>query len=128
MYAAILTNTVTMGIEADHPQHKKFYAVCEQVFTTIFTLEMVCKLCTERRYYFYGGEQSNWNCLDFVLAWMSIADVWILSAIGDGNDGMKKFSVVRILRIFRVARMIRLLKMFKELWLIIQAAMFIRIF
>ena len=89
---------------------------------------MLCKLDDHRASYF----ADNWHRLDFVLAWLSTVDVWIVALLvkgdgGDGNDsGLKKLSILRLLRLLRVARLVRLVKALKELWLLghglIQAA------
>ena len=65
---------VSSGFETDFVgENEAVYMVFEHLFTTVFAIEMVCKLQVERWEYFRQG----WNMMDFVLVWMSIVDVWI---------------------------------------------------
>eukprot|EP00746_Dinoflagellata_sp_MGD_P144303 gnl/MRDRNA2_/MRDRNA2_77049_c0_seq1.p1 gnl/MRDRNA2_/MRDRNA2_77049_c0~~gnl/MRDRNA2_/MRDRNA2_77049_c0_seq1.p1 ORF type:complete len:812 (+),score=143.37 gnl/MRDRNA2_/MRDRNA2_77049_c0_seq1:145-2580(+) len=115
---AILLNTIQMGVETDYPDHKPVYIVMENIFTFIFSVEMICKLVFLQVRYFHD----SWNVLDFCLVWLSIVDIWIMKMVRSGSDDtkLKRFSMFRIMRIMRTLRFIRLLKVFKELWLILK--------
>eukprot|EP00746_Dinoflagellata_sp_MGD_P066115 gnl/MRDRNA2_/MRDRNA2_27442_c0_seq1.p1 gnl/MRDRNA2_/MRDRNA2_27442_c0~~gnl/MRDRNA2_/MRDRNA2_27442_c0_seq1.p1 ORF type:complete len:541 (+),score=92.68 gnl/MRDRNA2_/MRDRNA2_27442_c0_seq1:208-1623(+) len=101
----------------DHPDHEEVYTALDFLFTTIFAMEMLLKILHSRIQYFKDG----WNLLDFVLAWLSILDSFILGpAIGGDEQDLRAYSVLRILRILRLIRAIRLLRMFRELWKIVK--------
>eukprot|EP00746_Dinoflagellata_sp_MGD_P017710 gnl/MRDRNA2_/MRDRNA2_140855_c0_seq1.p1 gnl/MRDRNA2_/MRDRNA2_140855_c0~~gnl/MRDRNA2_/MRDRNA2_140855_c0_seq1.p1 ORF type:complete len:603 (-),score=97.96 gnl/MRDRNA2_/MRDRNA2_140855_c0_seq1:70-1674(-) len=104
-----------MGLETDYPEPQVLYEVLENLFTLVYTVEMVGKLYYERCVYF----KDHWNLIDFVLVWMSIVDVWILGII-QLSAGLQKFTALRILRIIRVVRMVRLLHLFRDLWLLVK--------
>lgn len=115
---AVIANAVQLGVEVDYPDHRSTYAVLEHMFTGIFSLEMIFKLVELRVGYF----KDPWNLVDFILVWLSIVDIWILTLIsgtGDGPD-LRIFSMLRILRILRLLRAVRLFKVFRELWRIVK--------
>lgn len=110
-------NTITMGIEADHPDWKNCWIAFENVFTATFFLEMVIKLYFMRWKYF----KDRANCLDFALVLGGILDCWILSLLthlptdsGAGLD-LQMLSILRILRLARLARVLKLVRGCKPL-------------
>eukprot|EP00746_Dinoflagellata_sp_MGD_P003755 gnl/MRDRNA2_/MRDRNA2_107268_c0_seq1.p1 gnl/MRDRNA2_/MRDRNA2_107268_c0~~gnl/MRDRNA2_/MRDRNA2_107268_c0_seq1.p1 ORF type:complete len:665 (-),score=142.03 gnl/MRDRNA2_/MRDRNA2_107268_c0_seq1:62-2056(-) len=112
---AVMANAIQMGVETDHPEWEDSYAICENVFNSIFVFEMMSKICFLRHRYFCVA----WNCLDFLLVSLSLLD-FIIELLSGGEGGMKQLSSLRMLRILRIARMVRLLKVFRSLWLIIK--------
>lgn len=117
VYTAIILNSAQMGMYTDYqgPGWDDAWLVCEHVFTSLFTVEMVIKLAILKQGYF----QDSWNRMDFVLVWMSIIDGWLLPIIFSAGDDSPLGSL-RVLRILRVMRMARLLRVFKELFMIIK--------
>merc|ERR550514_655258 len=77
---------------------------------------MVLKLAILKLGYFREG----WNCMDFVLVWMSIVDGWVIPFFLRGGGSDSPLGMLRVFRVLRVMRMARLLKVFKELWMIIK--------
>lgn len=111
IYFCIVGNCTTMGLAADDDADDGgMYGQLEALFTAVFFIEMVCKLCVLRWKYF----RDNFNKLDFFLVWFAIVDAWILAP-----SGMTGMGVLQMLRILRLARMIRLIREFRVLWLIL---------
>lgn len=110
-----LLNTVTMGLEADHPEWTQIWFICENVFTAGFAVEMVIKLGVLKKQYFL--DRANW--LDGSLTLLGILDCWVFALIGGGAD-LQSLSVLRILRLMRLARILKLVRNFKPFVLVIQ--------
>jgi hypothetical protein len=101
----IIVNAVCMGVAHDYPEPAFLWTVFENIFTSIYTLEMVIKLFVLKREYF----RDSWNLLDFFLAWVGITDCWILIMVDSGPLG--GLQVVRVLRLFRILRLQRILRL-----------------
>merc|ERR1719163_321575 len=98
-----------MGIQCDlkGDPYDQIYVVLEYIFTVVFFGEMVIKLVAFGKNYFF----SSWNLLDFFLCWLSILDIVVIPLmVGSSDNGMQKFSVLRILRLLRVVRVARIFK------------------
>lgn len=112
VFGAVFANGIQMGVQADYegPIYEQIYHVLDNVFTGVFAFEFFVKVISYGKAYW----KSAWNLFDFVLTWMSIVDLWILSALG-ASSGMKSLAVLRVLRIFRIFRAMRLLRMLHNL-------------
>merc|ERR1712100_461895 len=99
---AIMANAVQLGlsVELKGDQWAAVWDSCDHVFTSIFLLEMILKVAALKKSYF----QSNWNLVDFLLAWLGVADTWILPWISSTNEVLKLF---RLLRLMRMAKLLR---------------------
>jgi len=112
----VLLNTITMGVELDHPGFEPVVYPLECFYTAIFTLEMGLKLWYMGLDYFRYG----CNVLDCIICCLSIFDTWVLVVLDATETGLRDVSVLRLVRLSRVIRMLRLFAFFQELWLIIQ--------
>lgn len=115
VFTAVFMNGIQMGVATDHPELQHIYDVLDNCFTAIFAFEFFVKIIAFRLSYYKSG----WNCFDFILTWVSIIDLWILSALG-ASSGMKSLTVLRIFRIFRAVRLLRMLHSLRELAMIVE--------
>jgi len=108
IFAAILLNAVQMGLQVDikGPRVDTVWTVLSNLFTGIFAVEMFLKLWYLRGAYF----TDRWNWLDFVIAWLGIADTWILPFCIDDDSGL-----LMPFQSLRLVRMVKLLRMRREL-------------
>ncbi|CAK9111561.1 unnamed protein product [Durusdinium trenchii] len=109
IYGTIILNALTLGMQADFQTGSwpLVWLIFENVFTAVFTIEMVLKIYFLRLEYFWNaGGPVYWNLLDFVIAWLAIADCWILSW-QDINDA-PLLRAMQLLRIIRIAKLIGL--------------------
>lgn len=111
--AAVLANTIAMGIEADYPEWAAVWATTEYSFTAVFLSEAVLKLLVMKLRFF--GDR--WNWLDFSLVSLSVLDIVALHA-GIGLD-LQSLSILRIFRLFRLVRVLRLVKRVRKFVLVI---------
>lgn len=120
----IVVNALFIGLETDMNKEDgsmyedDLWFIMENLFVVIFVVEMLVKIFCHRLEYF----KSAWNVVDFLLVMMAVADVWVLTAIGQKGQ-MKSVSVLRVVRMLRLVRLIRLFKVFKELWLVVSGLM-----
>jgi len=79
-------------------------------FLFAFITEMVLKFIGQRKYYFY----SKWNLVDFVIIWLSVADISVDAYMTCGRFGNSSvginFNVIRAVRMVRLFRCVRLFK------------------
>lgn len=111
IYGTILLNALTLGVQADLQSGawQVVWLVFENIFTAVFTIEMVTKIyCLRMRYFWNAKSQSPqyWNLLDFVIAWLAIVDCWVLS--WQANADAPLIRVMQLLRIIRIAKLLRL--------------------
>lgn len=102
----IVLSTITLAIEhpLDDPDSEKLrvLAICDLVFTSIFTLEAALKIialgfmCNGKRSYL----RDAWNVLDFIIV--------LFSLISLGVDA--DLSVIKVLRVARILRPLRLIQ------------------
>ena len=79
---ALSAVAVGMSIELQGRNWQITWDVLEHVFTIVFFLEMICKLCVLRLEYFRSG----WNFCDCVLVFMVVVDNWVLVSFADDSD------------------------------------------
>merc|ERR550514_158046 len=105
----IFGNAVCLGLEADYGKaHPDAFLVLEHLFCDLFFAELLLHFAVEGwRVYF--ADRANW--LDFSLVAMSVADVWVIKALGMQAD-LKLMSLLRLLRLARLARLVRLFRLF----------------
>lgn len=112
----VLANAVQMGVEADHPDLKDAWFICENLFTSFFLLEMLLKVYAFRKEYFM--DRGNW--LDFALVIFAVSDTWLMTILLFKMDfDLQTLSVLRVLRMLRLLRIIRCIRQSRELLLII---------
>uniref|UniRef100_A0A4W3H913 Voltage-dependent L-type calcium channel subunit alpha-1S-like n=1 Tax=Callorhinchus milii TaxID=7868 RepID=A0A4W3H913_CALMI len=120
MFALIFLNTICLAMQSDD-----FSYLSDQlnvVFTGLFTLEMVLKLCAFKAKGYFGDP---WNVFDFLIVIGSIVDVilsevdtalassgglYCLSSGCDPNESEDSSRIsINFFRLFRVMRLVKLL-------------------
>ncbi|KAG7254844.1 hypothetical protein CRUP_009555, partial [Coryphaenoides rupestris] len=94
----IVVNTFFMAIE-HHPMSPgfaKMLIVGNQVFTGIFTAEMVVKIIALDPYYYF---QQRWNIFDSIIVSLSLLELVLA-----GLPGMSVLRSFRLLRVFKLAK------------------------
>ncbi|XP_072298570.1 voltage-dependent T-type calcium channel subunit alpha-1I isoform X2 [Eucyclogobius newberryi] len=95
---AILINTISMGIE-HHNQPEELtnvLEICNIVFTSMFTLEMILKLTA---FGFFQYLRNPYNIFDGIIVIISVCEI-----IGQADGGL---SVLRTFRLLRVIKLVR---------------------
>ncbi|KAM3864225.1 LOW QUALITY PROTEIN: voltage-dependent T-type calcium channel subunit alpha-1I-like [Diretmus argenteus] len=95
---AILINTISMGIE-HHNQPDELtnvLEICNIVFTSMFTLEMILKLTA---FGFFDYLRNPYNIFDGIIVIISVCEI-----IGQADGGL---SVLRTFRLLRVIKLVR---------------------
>ncbi|KAL2101390.1 hypothetical protein ACEWY4_003151 [Coilia grayii] len=95
---AILINTISMGIE-HHNQPDELtnvLEICNIVFTSMFTLEMILKLTA---FGFFQYLRNPYNIFDGIIVIISVCEI-----IGQADGGL---SVLRTFRLLRVIKLVR---------------------
>ncbi|XP_047215844.1 voltage-dependent T-type calcium channel subunit alpha-1I-like [Girardinichthys multiradiatus] len=95
---AILINTISMGIE-HHNQPEELtnvLEICNIVFTSMFTLEMILKLSA---FGFFEYLRNPYNIFDGIIVIISVCEI-----IGQADGGL---SVLRTFRLLRVIKLVR---------------------
>jgi len=114
----IFCNAITMGMEADNAFSEDTLVVMEHLFTTLFSVELICKICGLR----FRFHTDPWNIFDAVCVGSSILDAWFMPLFAGGGDSAD-VSVARLFRVFRLfkaSRILRILRVFKELRILVQ--------
>uniref|UniRef100_A0A452IH92 Sodium channel protein n=1 Tax=Gopherus agassizii TaxID=38772 RepID=A0A452IH92_9SAUR len=94
----IVLNTLFMAMEY-YPMTEHFHnvlSVGNQVFTGIFTAEMVLKLIAMDPYYYF---QVGWNIFDAFIVSLSLLELFLSKV-----DGLSVLRSFRLLRIFKLAK------------------------
>ncbi|KAK7167631.1 hypothetical protein R3I94_001884 [Phoxinus phoxinus] len=95
---AILINTISMGIE-HHNQPEELtdvLEICNIVFTSMFTLEMILKLTA---FGFFSYLRNPYNIFDGIIVIISVCEI-----VGQSDGGL---SVLRTFRLLRVIKLVR---------------------
>ncbi|XP_077068640.1 voltage-dependent T-type calcium channel subunit alpha-1I isoform X4 [Siphateles boraxobius] len=95
---AILINTISMGIE-HHNQPDELtdvLEICNIVFTSMFTLEMILKLTA---FGFFSYLRNPYNIFDGIIVIISVCEI-----VGQSDGGL---SVLRTFRLLRVIKLVR---------------------
>lgn len=109
-------NTATMGFEADYPEWRVAWSVCEHFFTSAFVTEAVLKIFILGHLYFCD----LWNCLDFFLVMVSVMDRWVFAAISPSAlPDLQSLTIFRLLRLLRLLRVGRLIRSCRKLRLVV---------
>jgi len=119
VYSAILVNTITMGLATDNPEppYDTYWLVCDNIFTSVFTGEMLCKVWVLGYLYF----RDAWNCLDFFIVLCAVVDTWIMQFVIQGETtGLNMLLLIKTVRMVRLVRMVKLLKVFRKLLILIE--------
>ncbi|CAE7435229.1 Catsper1 [Symbiodinium natans] len=120
IYGTIMLNSVTLGLQADFTggSWDVLWLVCENIFTAIFTVELVLKLYFLRLGFFYSIERHSiqfWNLLDLVIVLLAIVDCWVLTFFPETDT-----QLIRVMQLLRIMRIAKLLRLRRELVAIIE--------
>mmetsp|Transcript_111486 Transcript_111486/g.221642 ORF Transcript_111486/g.221642 Transcript_111486/m.221642 type:complete len:664 (-) Transcript_111486:143-2134(-) len=113
----VMLNVAQLGLSMDirDTPWSRVWEVSEYMFAVVFFMEMCVKIGVLGRKYF----TDRWNCLDFGLAWLAVADAILLATRASHNsDSLNKVTILRMLRLTRILRMLRVFRVFKELVII----------
>mmetsp|Transcript_26261 Transcript_26261/g.62624 ORF Transcript_26261/g.62624 Transcript_26261/m.62624 type:complete len:711 (+) Transcript_26261:85-2217(+) len=120
IYGTIMLNAMTLGLQADlsGDPWDLIWLVCENMFTAIFTVELVLKLYFLGIGYFYSIESRSiqfWNLLDLVIVLLAIVDCWVLTFFPEVDT-----QLIRVMQLLRIMRIAKLLRLRRELVAIIE--------
>lgn len=112
--AIILLNMALMGMFYEEASETYLMAldIINYIFTGIFTVELMLKLCAYSWDFWYDA----WNVFDFIIVVCSFVDI-IFSNVGGTSLKMLRIGpqLIRVLRVLRVSRLLRLVKKYKRL-------------
>lgn len=111
--SAVFASALQMGFQAQWAgdEHWDFtWRLFENVFTAIFAVEMFMKIVVMGLRYF----RDAWNCIDFLITWLSIVDAWIMPYVAPSFISQSSLGAVRQLRVFRLLRLLRILKVIRS--------------
>lgn len=111
----IFSNTLVAGLSIEIDPDNKVWHYIELFFTAVFAMEMLVKLYVLRLGYF----ESNWNRFDFVICFVSLLEVSVLSQMD--ADALESMSTMRIFRLIRLLRMFRSVKVNRHLIVLSEA-------
>eukprot|EP00929_Paragymnodinium_shiwhaense_P091998 TRINITY_DN5187_c0_g2_i1.p1 TRINITY_DN5187_c0_g2~~TRINITY_DN5187_c0_g2_i1.p1 ORF type:complete len:670 (+),score=162.10 TRINITY_DN5187_c0_g2_i1:63-2072(+) len=118
----IVFNALQLGVSAEYPEADLLWGFLEIVLTFVWAFEAGYKINLLGWRYFYSG----WNRLDFVLAFCSMLDAWIMPVYAElaqndnSGNGLGNMQAMRLLRLLRVLRMARLIETRKELLVLVE--------
>lgn len=130
MAVVIMTNCVSMGIEADTllgyggSGVRAFLNVSEHVFTAIFLFELLARVMIH-------GWQSFVPMLGDIFAFMDACLVlltgvlvsWILPLFQVDTGGMRVLTILRAFRLLRLVRIVRKVELFCDVWKLLHGLM-----
>jgi len=113
--SVILANSFVMSLEGSSTETPPFFAIAEEVFLTLYTIEAVLKILGKG---FIMGDDAYikdaWNILDFSIVLISYSTKLISPAEGNGGEEASGFNPAS-LRAFRVLRPLRAISSIKGL-------------
>jgi hypothetical protein len=101
------------------PWAEAAFGALEQVFTTVFFLELCLRLVAQGFSYL----KSYANTGDALIVIVSCLDSWVLTSIGgdNGAPNVEVLRLVRLVRLSKVLRVVRVMKAFKSLRVLVSA-------
>lgn len=121
----ILVNVVIVGVEVDMsarlPSNEipMLFITLDRVFTVIFLLELMLKLCVLSCSEFFGGPDRTWNIFDLLIISISVIEMFlsVFSSLGKliSASHLRMLRVLRLARAFRGIRAMRLLRFIASL-------------
>ncbi|CAE7464953.1 Cacna1c [Symbiodinium natans] len=135
----VLTNSVFIGIEvqenlSNDGENSILIQVLRNVYTFLFSVELVLRIAAYQREFFCGGEW-KWNWLDLFIVLCSLweAAVEVLRVVLENSDamdsvagltGLRMARLIRITRVVRVAKLGRILRFVMALRTLIQSIIY----
>ena len=121
----IFANVVTLTIQADNPTPEvdDMLWVVDMVFNSLFTIEMVMKMCCLGIFRKKAFFSESWNRLDFLIVLLSWATFKPVppSADTSGGGGSGSLKALRAVRAVRALRAFRALSFLKNVNMILSA-------
>lgn len=117
--AAILMNVVQLGcsVEWTDEPYMTVWTIFDHIFVVVFLFEFMVKFLAMRVLYF----RDYWNVLDFLLCWVGVADMWIVSFVVEG--GADQMDAIKIFRLMRLVRMVKVIQTHRELQVLVTGMM-----
>lgn len=121
----VLLNAVFIGLQVEH--FAEYRAVAkwqyggEVAFCTIFTLELVLRLASDRNSLF--RREKGWNLFDTIVVLLMLTEQ-ALAGLSPSTSLRSQISVLRVLRLMRVLRLlkiIRIITFFRELRMMVNS-------
>ncbi|CAE8703946.1 unnamed protein product [Polarella glacialis] len=130
----ICLNCISIGLEA-HYEVKTggvphslvdFLAICEHIFTGIFTVELILRIRALGYHRFWPTSSSNlWNFMDALIVVSGIVFTWIipilkLLGLDADTSSARSLTALRAFRLFRLAHVVRKIELFHEVWVLVR--------
>ncbi|CAE8609175.1 unnamed protein product [Polarella glacialis] len=97
------------------------YRISEVVFGSLFTVELLSKLCYYRKAFFMSHNW-RWNVFDLLVVGLQLMEMTVTAVFGGGDapdssmsSNMKFVGLIRFLRLVRVLRLLRLFNVIRQL-------------
>jgi len=116
----VALNGILIGVQTDHASDADAWKILEVAFISIFSFEILAKILAFKWLYWVD----SWNCVDFVIIFVSIIEL-LLSAVGGyTSSGISAFRLIRILRVIRVVSFVQKLNVIVEAFVRAMASVF----
>ncbi|CAE8680297.1 unnamed protein product [Polarella glacialis] len=130
----ICLNCITIGLEAHYEVQTggvprtmaDFLFVSEQLFTFMFTVELILRIRALGFHSLCPTSRSNlWNFIDAGLVVSSVVFTWIIPVLrlmGLHADipSARSVSALRVARLFRLAHVVRKVELLREVWVLVR--------
>ncbi|CAE8618536.1 unnamed protein product [Polarella glacialis] len=123
----VLLNSVSIGMQVDYmaghadEEVPQAYRISEVVFGSLFTVELLSKLCYYRKAFFMSHNW-RWNVFDLLVVVLQLMEMTVTAAFSGGDapdsfmaSNMKFVGLIRFLRLVRVLRLLRLFNVIRQL-------------
>ncbi|CAK0888320.1 unnamed protein product [Prorocentrum cordatum] len=87
----------------------------ENVFLTIYLVELVLRIAVHRLYFFCNDE-AGWNWLDFVIVLVDFVETLLAAGTSRGLGFVRVLRTLKVTRVFRVFRLVHFLKELRLIW------------
>lgn len=133
MVLAILVNSVLIGVQIDYMARNELeddpwgFLVIEKMFAAIFLLELLMRMYTYGRRFFFMPDW-RWNLFDTAIVAAQLVEETVnLVAVAQGGDAsgsnITPLRLMRVLRMVRIVRLLRILRVISELRTIVVSVM-----
>eukprot|EP00929_Paragymnodinium_shiwhaense_P053083 TRINITY_DN26576_c0_g1_i1.p1 TRINITY_DN26576_c0_g1~~TRINITY_DN26576_c0_g1_i1.p1 ORF type:complete len:677 (+),score=197.35 TRINITY_DN26576_c0_g1_i1:155-2185(+) len=119
----VIMNVFAIGLEANMDatvkslDHEKYFTYLSWVFSILFTLELLLKVCARGIFFIQKDDSKAWVTLDIIIvvfSWLEIA-ARALVETGTGMINLSALRFVRVLKVCRTARLARLVRVARGL-------------
>jgi len=124
--SVILLNAMMIGLQINLPSWQGFQLL-DNLMLSIFAFEIVVRIRNSGCRFFSDPKDMWYNCLDFVIVILGVAEQWVMPFIGyslymSGAVEESPFAankpqamVMKLLRLFRLLRLLRLIRLIREI-------------